>query len=268
MEIVESHALSRLKALFQWWILLILVGAVSLTGCETAQPRVARQPPKAPEDVRTRLSLAAAPSAGYLFGVGYDPLPASSLVDYELTPDAHTGRRLALYALTKATSTARKLENRSFQELIDVYQDRLDLLGRRYMSFENFMGSLGMNQGTVRQGIGITAAAATATVGTLHMLMPVAISPEIMGTGMRAGYDISRLDDPRMMFAYADRLSVTVSKNGFGGTLSGERLSYTADLNIRRLEASANVTLDRNLTLGTVYAVNDESVQGFVRLSF
>ncbi len=221
----------------------------------------------APTGVETRLTLASATSARYM-----EPTEASrvssSLDGYDPAAGEPRSRRLALRALQKVTSTLRRLEDRSLQELLDEYQDRFDALEKRYDSVEDFVTHLGVEQQEFRQGVGITAATAAATIGTLHALKPVAVSPGLLGTSVRAGYDLSRLDDPRLMLGYSDRLRVTVSKNGFGGTITGERLSYTGDINIQRMEASANVTLDRNLMVGTLYAHNDQAVQGFVRVQF
>lgn len=243
---------------------LILVLAACSGGA--AQVRTGAGP--APTDVHTRLSLASATSLHY---IDEDPAALrneSSLDGYDPAAGEPGSRRFALRALQKVSGALRRLENKSLDQLLEEYQDRFNSLERRYDSVEDFVEDLGVEQREFRQGIGITAATAVATLGTLHAVKPVAISPGLFGTSVRAGYDVSRIDDPRMTVGYADLLRVSVSKNGIGGTIHGERVSYTGDVNIRRMEASANMTFDRSLTLGTIYAHADESVQGFVRLSF
>lgn len=241
---------------------------VFISACSGSRSQVARVAGPAPTEVHTRLSLASATSAYYIDPEEGARLNSSSLDGYDAAAEESRGRRFALRALQKVSGALRKLEHRSMDDLLEEYQDRFNSLERRYDSVEEFVSGLGVEEREFRQGVGLTAATAVATLGTLHALKPIAATPGLLGTSVRAGYDVSRIDDPRLMVGYSDLLRVSVSKNGIGGTIHGDRVSYTGDINIRRLEASANMTIDQDLTLGTVYAHGDESVQGYVRYSF
>lgn len=187
----------------------------------------------------------------------------------EFDPSQRLGGGIVLRTLQHVANVAGSSEDGTVQGIVDHYSDRLDDIERRYQKVEDFAADLGIDRSQFRQGLGITTAAAMTTLGTLYALKPVAQTDELMGTKLRAGYDISQLDDPRVTVSYNDTMRVLVSRDGIGGSLgTSYGLNYSADLNVRSLMASANLSYHNALTLGAVYAHKSEEVKGYVRLDF
>lgn len=188
----------------------------------------------------------------------------------EYTPVRETQRPLMVRALSNLAGQVKNSSDGSVESIIDRYERRLDRIGRGYEKVENFMvGSLGLQKNDFRQGLGVTAIATATTVGAIHALAPTYTSGDLLGTGFRAGYDLSQLDDPRMVLAYESRAKVMLSRNGIGGSYgTNSGIVYTADLNIRKQIAAANLSLPAGVTFATEYEHPDREVKGFVSMGF
>lgn len=185
--------------------------------------------------------------------------------DYKVQPSSMT--RLYAKAASRVAKVVRKHEN--MDGMISYYESKADKIEDKYKSVEGFVGKLGIGKDEFRTGLGITAAAATTAFGALHLVKPVAVFENIGGSDFGAGYDVSELDDPRMLISYADQYRLSFSKNGIGGSLGTKNgYVYTADLNIRNQSASANVNLNQGISLGTLYEHSEESVKGYVTVGF
>ncbi|MEK8023983.1 MAG: hypothetical protein AAB229_09275 [Candidatus Hydrogenedentota bacterium] len=175
--------------------------------------------------------------------------------------------------ISKALSRIAKIAGRStdgtVEGIVDQYDERLDKLERGYKKVEALAEDIGIDREDFRQGLGITTAAAMTTLGTLHALKPRAQTEEMFGTKIRAGYDITRLDDPRMTLSYDNRMRVLLSREGICGSLGTARgLTYSGELNVRRMMATANLSFQNAISLGAVYAHKAEEVKGYVRVEF
>lgn len=186
--------------------------------------------------------------------------------EYEISSEPNRIDR----ALTKAAKIVNRMHGSTLETVIDRYTARIDSIEEKYTDVEEFVTEhAGIRRGEFRQGLGVTTMAAVTTLGALHVINPSALSPEIFGTKVRAGYDVTRLDDPRIILSYDKRLNVIMGKDGLGGRMTGATgITYGADLNVRRASATADLTMPSGVTLGTIYSHRAQEVKGFVRFSF
>lgn len=195
--------------------------------------------------------------------------PYSALHLYEPNLGENRNRNRMDRALTKAAGVVQKLQNSTLESVVDRYTSNIDSIEENYEKIEGFIVSTaGIKRDEFRQGLGLTTAAGATMLGTLHMVKPAALSDEIFGTKVRAGYDVTRLDDPRIVLSYNNRMNVIMGKDGLGGKFGANGIVYGADVNVRKARASADLTLQNGLTLGTMYSLRAQEVQGYLRFSF
>jgi len=195
------------------------------------------------------------------------PYSALDLYEPELGPTRNRNRMDR--ALTKAAGVVQKMQGSTLETVIDRYTSNIDSIEKNYENVEEFIVSTaGIKREEFRQGLGFTTAAGVTMLGTLHMVKPAALSDEILGTKVRAGYDVTRLDDPRIVLSYNNRVNVIMGKDGLGGKFGANGIVYGADINVRKARASADLTLQNGLSLGTMYSLRAQEVKGYLNLSF
>jgi hypothetical protein len=208
-----------------------------------------------------------------LTGVGTSKARPYSVVEdhYEgYQPIQEPRRPLVVRALSKLAGAARNVGDGSIESILDRYEQRFDRIERGFEKVETYMtDEFGLEKNDFRQGLGVTAAAAATTIGTIHALAPTYTTGDIFGTGLRAGYDLRKIDDPRMVLDYQSRARVMLSRNGIGGSYGTDSgVVYSADLNVRRQIAAANLSLPAGITLGTQYEHPNREVKGYVSMGF
>jgi hypothetical protein len=258
-------------------VAVIVASAALGVGCSSGQTVSTHALRPAPAVAHSLMFEAPTPyrSAIYreLSGVGTSAAKPYSVVEDQYSdynPIQEPRRPLVVRALSKLAGVVRRENGGSVEAILERYERRFDKIGRGFEKVENFVvEELGLEKDEFRGGLGVSAAAAVTTVGAIHALAPTYTTPDIFGSGIRAGYDLRRIDDPRMVLDYQSRARVMLSRNGIGGSYGTESgVVYSADLNLRRQIASANLSLPAGVTFGTQYQHPDREVKGFVALGF
>lgn len=247
-------------------IIAVLLVSGGCSRIETVRAPVVAPPPEAVQSLLLQPAIEPLRPSDYL-----NPDPEEMSVLETPFPERRgwTSRTMDK-ALAKMAGVVYRMRNPTLETLVDKYERSFDSLEEKYDNVEDFfVSSAGIKREEFRQGLGITTAAAATALGALHAIRPAAVSSELFGTKIRAGYDVSRLDDPRIVISYDRRYNFVMGKEGLGGQFgSAHGITYSGDINIRKAQATADMTFRNGVQLGTLYSLRAEEVKGYMSLRF
>lgn len=145
-------------------------------------------------------------------------------------------------ALNLITRQVFVMLRRSVDDPFQHYRDGINNVQDNYQRIEEFAGLQGIDQSSFREGLAISTATAVTTLSALHFINPVGISHNLMSTGIKVGYDVSQLDDPKIFMTYNDRYRFGADRNGLRGSFKDDSgRIYTAVLDVFKLRATVRV---------------------------
>lgn len=176
--------------------------------------------------------------------------------------------RLLTRAVKRLGKDVAALRSPTVGELVDNYEEDIERLVRRYSRVEGVVAKAGIDREEARIGLGATAAAAVTTVGAVHLLKPQASFRRPFGLDLEVGYDVSRIDDPRILVGYDENIAFLLGKHGLGGKIRGKNAVYLANIDVKDREAWANMQMANGVVFGSRLSYDQESVKGYVQLPF
>lgn len=167
---------------------------------------------------------------------------SSDIFDEGNAPEAVRRSGFGQRALNRVAHEIQKMQRRSADNPFSKYSRDLQKLQDHFDRAEASANSVGIDKSSFRQGVAVTTATAATAMGALYLINPAGMTGNLMSTRIRAGYDVSRIDNPKMFLSYDDRLTCGVNRNGLEGSfkdLSGR--VYVAELDVFKMRGTVKL---------------------------